>query len=56
MSDPQKLVFEVERSLVEHNYDRKLTDEQWAEVSETLYNALDSYTWLDLPGIIADLD
>jgi hypothetical protein len=51
-----KLTYEVSRSLIEHNYDIVFTDEQWQEVSDTLYNALDSYTWLDLPSIIKDLD
>jgi hypothetical protein len=51
-----KIVFEVNRSLIENNYDITFTDEQWQTISDELLSALDHYTWLDLPRFIEDLD
>ena len=51
-----KLVYEIERTLIEHNYDITFTDEQWQTISDELYSALDWYVWQDLPRFIKDLE
>jgi len=50
------ITYEISRSLVEFNYDIKLTDEQWQELSNQLYDTIDHYVWLDLPKLLEDLD
>ena len=53
--EPLVLIYTVSREDIQNSYKVLLTDEQWSEFSETLYNALDSLAQNDLDYILFEL-